>query len=190
MEQGSWVEYHPLTTVSDGSPIEFDVSGTGDDYVDFANTMLYVKAKVTQANGHNLAAGAEVGPVNLFLHSLFSQVDISLNGTLVTSSTNTYPYRAMLETLLSYGHDAKSSQLTSVFYYKDTSGNMDSIDFANAANVNSGLATRRRLTQQSQVVDMMGRIHADMFFQDRYLLNEVGVKIKLIRSTVNELIAC
>jgi len=73
---------------------------------------------------------------------------------------------------------------------KDTSGNMDSIDFANAANVNSGLATRRRLTQQSQVVDTMGRIHADMFFQDRYLLNEVGVKIKLIRSTVNELIAC
>jgi len=29
---------------------------------------------------------------------------------------------------------------------------------------------------------MMGRIHADMFFQDRYLLNEVHVKIKLVRS--------
>jgi len=48
MEHGSWVEYHPLTTVSDGSPIEFDVSGTGDDYVDFGNTMLHVKAKVTE----------------------------------------------------------------------------------------------------------------------------------------------
>jgi len=98
MEQGSWVEYHPLTMVSDGSSIEFDVSGTGDDYIDFANTMLYVKAKVLQANGNNLAADTEVGPVNLFLHSLFSQVDISLNGNLITSSTNTYPYRAMLET--------------------------------------------------------------------------------------------
>jgi len=119
-EQGSWVEYHPLTTVSDGSPIEFDVSGTGDDYIDFANTILYVKAKVTQANGNNLGADAEVGPANLFLHSLFSQVDISLNGTLKTSSTNTYPYRAMLETLLTYGQDAKSSQLTSALYYKDT----------------------------------------------------------------------
>jgi len=29
---------------------------------------------------------------------------------------------------------------------------------------------------------MMGRLHADIFFQDRYMLNEVGVKIKLIRS--------
>jgi len=181
MEQGSWVEYHPLTMVSDGSSIEFDVSGTGDDYIDFANTMLYVKAKVTQDNGNNLAAGAEVGPVNLFLHSLFSQVDISLNGTLITSSTNTYPYRAMLETLLSYGEDAKSSQLTSALYYKDIAGKMDSIDFA-AANVNSGLGTRRTLARESRVIDMMGRIHADIFFQDRYMLNEVGVKIKLIRS--------
>ena len=181
MEQGSWVEYHPLTTVSDGSPIEFDVSGTGDDYVDFANTMLYVKAKVTQANGNNLAADTDVGPVNLFLHSLFAQVDISLNGTLITSSTNTYPYRAMLETLLSYGRDAKKSQLTSALYYKDVAGRMDSIDFADAA-VNAGLATRRQLARQSRVIDMMGRIHADIFFQDRYMLNEVGVKIKLIRS--------
>jgi len=54
--------------------------------------------------------------VNLFLHSLFSQVDISLNGTLITASTSTYPYRAMLETLLSYGEDAKTSQLTSALY--------------------------------------------------------------------------
>jgi len=180
MEYGSWVEYHPLTTLADGSPIEFEVSGTGDDYVDFANTLLYVKAKVTQLDGANLPADAPVGPVNLFLHSLFSQVDISLNGALITSSTNTYPYRAMLETLLSYGHDAKTSQLTSVLYYKDTAGNMDSVDFAN--NVNDGLVTRRRLARQSRVMDMMGRLHADIFFQDRYMINEVNTKIKLIRS--------
>ena len=121
MEQGSWVEYHPLTMVSDGSPIEFDVSGTRDDYIDCANTMLYVKAKVTRADGTNLVATTEVGPTNLFLHSMFSQVDVSLNGMLITSSTNTYAYRAMLETLLSYGRDAKTSQLTSALYYKDVS---------------------------------------------------------------------
>ena len=180
MEYGSWVEYHPLTTLADGSPIEFEVSGTGDDYVDFGNTLLYVKAKVTQADGTDLASDDVVGPVNLFLHSLFSQVDISLNGALITSSTNTYPYRAMLETLLSYGHDAKTSQLTSALYYKDTADNMDSLDFANKPN--EGLATRRRLASQSRVIDMMGRLHADIFFQDRYMINEVNTKIKLIRT--------
>jgi len=54
--------------------------------------VLYVKAKITANNGGNLAVDAEVGPVNLFLHSLFSQVDISVNGTLINPSTNTYPY--------------------------------------------------------------------------------------------------
>jgi len=111
MEQGSWIEYHPLTTVADGSPIEFNVGACGEDYIDFANTMLYVKAKITRADGTNLAVDSPIGPTNLFLHSLLSQVDVSLNGTLITASTNTYPYRAMMETLLSYGEDAERTQL-------------------------------------------------------------------------------
>jgi len=164
MEQGSWVEYHPMTTVADGSPIEFDISGTGEDYIDFGNTILYVKAKVTALDGTNLPADAAFGPVNLFLHSLFLQVNISLNGTLITASTNTYPYRAMMETLLSYGEDAKTSQLTSALYCKDLPGRMDSVDFADNAR-NSGLAKRRAIARQSHVFDMMGRIHADKFFQ-------------------------
>ena len=57
MEQGSWVEYHPLTTVRDGGPIEFEISGSGEDYIDFANTVLYVKAKITANDGTNLVAG-------------------------------------------------------------------------------------------------------------------------------------
>jgi len=182
MEQGSWVEYHPLTTVTEGSPIEFDISGTGEDYIDFANTMLYVKAKVTANDGTNLAADAAVGPVNLFLHSLFSQVDISLNGTLITASTNTYPYRAMLETLLTYGEDAKRSQLTTSLFYKDRAGRMNSVDFAEDGDTNDGLVKRRAFVRESRTFDMMGRLHADIFFQDRYMLNEVGVKIKLVRS--------
>jgi len=182
MENGNWIEYHPLTTVSDGSPIEFDVSGTGEEYIDFANTMLYVKVKVTANDGTNLGGDAAVGPVNLFLHSLFSQVDISLNGTLITAATNTYPYRAMLETLLSYGEDAKTSQLTSALFYKDQAGRMDSVNFDDAAEKNNGLVKRREHVRGSRTFDMMGRIHADIFFQERYMLNEVGAKIKLVRS--------
>jgi len=181
IEQGSWIEYHPITSVSEDSPIEFDVNASGEDYIDFANTMLYVKAKITAMNGNNLAADAAVGPVNLFLHSLFSQVDISLNGTLITASTNTYPYRAILETLLSYGEDAKKSQLTSALFYKDEAGRMDSVDFAANAR-NAGLFQRRFIARESREFDMMGRLHADILFQDRYMLNEVGIKIKLIRS--------
>ena len=115
VENGNWIKYHPLTSVGDDSPIEFEINGNGEDYIDLAYTMLYVQAKITLMNNNNIAADTAVGPVNLFLHSLFLQVDISLNGTQVTTSTNTHPYRAMIETLLSYGADAKASQLTSLF---------------------------------------------------------------------------
>ena len=131
--------------------------------------MLYVQAKIVQPNGANLGAAANTAPVNLLLHSLFSQVDIQLNGTLITSSTNTYPYRAILETLLSNGEDAKKTQLTSGLYYKDAAGQMDTVALRDDDDVvpNEGLVKRSQHTNQSRVVDMMGRLHADIFFQDR-----------------------
>ena len=68
MEHGSWIEYHPLTTVADGSPIEFDVGASGEDYIDFANTMLYVKAKITRADGTNLALDSPIEPSLSLIH--------------------------------------------------------------------------------------------------------------------------
>jgi len=133
-------------------------------HVDFANTMLYVQAKITRADGTNLAVDSPIGPSNLFLHSLFSQVDVSLNGTLITASTNTYSYCAMMETLLSYhGEDAKRTQLTSGLFYKDRAGRTDSVDLADNA-ANDGLVKRRALGLESRTFDMMGHLHADIFF--------------------------
>ncbi len=184
IESGTFVEYHPISSISGGAPIEFDVTASGDDYLDLASSFLQVKAKITRANGDNLDAADTVGPVNNFLHSIFSQVDVSLNGTLITSSMNTYAYRAYIESLLSYGLEAKTSQLTSALFYKDQAGKMDKPNplAATAAERNSGLVERQAFGAESRVVDMIGRIHADIFFQDRYLLNEVNVKIKLVRS--------
>ena len=94
IEHGQWVEHHPLATITDSGPIEFSISGSGEDYLDLANTYVYVRAQIVKDYGTNLAEDAEVGPTNLWLHSLFSQVDVSLNEKLISPSTNTYPYRA------------------------------------------------------------------------------------------------
>jgi hypothetical protein len=184
IESGTYVEYHPVASITGGAPIEFDVTASGDDYLDFANSFLCVRAKITRANNDDLDAADTVGPVNNFLHSLFSQVDVLLNGTLITSSTNTYAYRAYIETLLSYGTDAKSSQLTSALFYKEEAGKMDKPNplAANAADRNSGLVKRQTFAAGSREIDMMGRIHTDVFFQDRYMLNEVTTRIKLVRN--------
>jgi hypothetical protein len=184
IESGTYVEYRPISTLTDGAPIEFDVTSSGDDYLDFASSYLHVKAKIERANGDALVPADTVGPVNNLLHSLFSQVDVSLNGTLITNSSNTYHYRAYLENLLSYGPAAKSSQLTTELFYKDEAGKMDKANpLADAdADKNKGLAKRHSFIVRSREVDLIGRIHSDIFFQQRYMLNEVNTKIKLTRS--------
>ena len=72
-----------------------------------------------------LDGGADVGPVNLWMHSLFSDVSVSLNENLVSPPTSLYPYIAYIEILLSYGPAAKESQLTGFMWYKDTPGHQD-----------------------------------------------------------------
>ena len=183
IDNGTLVEYHPISSLADGAPIEFEVSSSGDDYIDFANSYLYVRAKIIRATGANMDANDTVGPVNNFLHSLFSQVDVSLNGTLITNSTNTYAYRSYLETLLSYGESAKKSHLTSCLFYKDEAGKMDATNpKADGAEKNNGLTKRAAFVAASAEIDLIGRIHSDIFFQERYMLNEVNTRIKLTRN--------
>src|SRR6218665_1683095 len=86
IEYGNYVEYNPITTISQGAPIEFSITGAGKDYLDLASTQLYVNAQIIKANNDPIDNNDNIGPTNLFLHSLFSEVDITLNDTLVTSS--------------------------------------------------------------------------------------------------------
>ena len=182
VERVQHVQYLPLGTLTDDSPIEFFVSGHGDNYINLSKSYLYVEAKITKADGSNLDADAKVGPVNNWMHALFSQIDLSLNGELVTPSNNTYPYRAYIETLLSYGEEAKKSQLQSVLWYADDPGKFDKLD-PTAADTNTAYKTRARLTEKSRTCDMVGRLHLDMFLQNRYIINGVDLKLRLNRTS-------
>ena len=44
--QAEYVEYQPLTSILGNAPIEFNIIGTGENYVDLANVLLYVRAKI------------------------------------------------------------------------------------------------------------------------------------------------
>ena len=184
IESGSYVEYNPISSITDGSPIEFVISGSGQDYIDLANTQLYVKLDVRKADNTAIVAASQVGPVNLLLHSLFSEVDVKLNDVLITSTNNTYAYRAYLETLLTYGSESKSTQLSSSLYYKDTPDKMDDADPL-VATANVGLKKRYGYISEGKTVDMLGRLHTDLFYQQKFLPNDVTIRIRLIRSKNN-----
>ena len=180
IESGMYIEYLPLGSIGSANNIEFFINQKGsDEYIDLANTFLHVRAKVTDEKGEAIADGATVAPVNNFLHSLFSQVDISLNNTLVTPSENTYAYRAYIENTLNYDRTAKKSQLTSELYYRDSS---HFFDVGELTGKNSGFKTRAAVCAKSRPLDMIGKLHCDIMNMSRYLINGVDVKFRLTRS--------
>ena len=53
---------------------------------------------------------------------------------------------------------------------------------ANEDERNSGLHKRASIMYDGETVDMIERIHSYIFFQNRFMLNEVNVKVRLVRN--------
>ncbi len=85
VDDGFWIPCSPISSIVHGSPIEILMRSDGLHYIDLANTQLFVSAQIVNADNTKLKANAKVGPANLTLESLFSDISISLNNTMVTS---------------------------------------------------------------------------------------------------------
>lgn len=172
------VPYKPLTSLENQSVIEFSCQGHGDTYLDLSSINLRLKIQLVNGDGTALKVDAkgEVGDgpgcVNNILHSLFRQVNVSLNGKTVNSADGNYSYRSYIETLLNYGEDAAKTHLELNGWYSDD-GEMDK--YAE----NAGWVKRAEILKNSGVVELYGKIHADMLNQPLLLLNNVILRIAL-----------
>ena len=45
-QKGKSIDYHPITSLSDGRPIQFKVSGSGKEFLDLARSCLYLKVNI------------------------------------------------------------------------------------------------------------------------------------------------
>ena len=178
IENGYTTEYLPRGNLTDGGPVKFEVSGNGSDYIDLLNSYLLLELKITKVDGADLAEEDVVGPINLIGQTLFKQIDVSLNDTLISDSSNLYHYRSILETLLSYTSEEGKKQLSIAMFSKDTPNQMENI-----ATGNIGLVKRRGHFTESKTVQVIGRPHSDIFYQHRYIVNGVTLKLKLVRNT-------
>ena len=178
-QKGKSIDYHPITSLSDGGPIEFNVSGSGKEFLDLARSYLYLKVKISKADGSNLDGTSKVGFANYPIASLFNQVDVILGGKLISSAT--YAHRSILEVLLNYDKEAAESQLGCGLFCKDTAGKMEEMDISAYPVLNTGLGTRSEWTKTSKTVELQGRIHSDLFNQEKLILNCADLTLKLHR---------
>ena len=207
LERGRWIDYAPLSSVENpNSAITFLIAGT-DEYIDLSKTILTVTGKIMKKDGTTKLGGGDqsnVARVNNFLHSLFRQVDVYLNGKQVTPAMGTYAYRSYIETLLNYDVSTKQSQFSSALYYKDTATKMDevgalpsftvinyklagsdnsthgdnaSLNLYKPGTGNQGFAKRHQFIKNGNQFVLSGPIFSDIFMTDRLLLNMLDLKV-------------
>ncbi|XP_021963473.1 uncharacterized protein F54H12.2-like [Folsomia candida] len=168
------VDYHPITNISDRStPLTFIIQGNDSQYIDFSETQLYIRCKIVDSKGADRdAAQTDTAPINNFLHSMFSQVAIYFNDTQITSPTSLYPYKAYLETLLSFGKEYTKTQAMAALYHKE----------ADPTTGDEGWKTREKLANNSKVFELCGKLKTAIFNQNRFCIPGIDIKIVLYRA--------
>jgi hypothetical protein len=117
------------------------------------------RGKFVAHDGSALDHSDSTTVVNNLLNSLLTQCSVTLNGVSVFASKDFYNYRAYLETLIMYGHDASQTHLTSAFWSPDNEEFL--AHNAPTDSMNRGYQSRWKLTGKSAEIEMYGCLNGD-----------------------------
>ena len=186
------VEHLPISNF-EGGLIEFALSTPS--FLDLSRSTLYVRCKVVTGDNQDVPVitsdatydkKGDVTTVNNLFSSLFEKVDFTVQNQNLTSGipSHTYPYKGMIDTLLSETHDSNratmffkdsSVAVNSCSPFRKVSGNPDS----SIVDGNPSLKYRAGVINGSREFDMLGPIPIDFATQKRLLLNNTSICLKL-----------
>lgn len=178
-EESSFLQIHPVASINDKGPLEFYQNSSGEFYLDFSHTLLYLQVKIVKNNGSATAATDYVTPVNYLLNTLFSDCSVFLNDKQISSQPN-YSYRCYLESLLCTSKATQTSLLSAAFFHKDSANKFNETDPTTSGN--EGLKKRFSLSKESKVLDLIGGLHLDLSTQPKLIPNGVDFRVKLQRN--------
>jgi hypothetical protein len=171
LEGNMELELKPVSPlIASSELIEFRIPAEGGQYIDLSSVYLSLNVQILDSEGIALADDAKVSIVNNFLHSLFSQVDIEVNGRRVSPPMKTYPYKAYIHTLFGYRRSAKDNFLSIVPWLKDE-GEKDKPNYKRMSAYDKKLP-----------FDVAGHLLCDIFMQEKFILSTADIDIKLYRS--------
>ena len=127
-------------------------------------------------------------PINAFHSTHFKSLEVQLNNMTINEIDALYPYRSYLETLLSFNEGAKKNTLNSILWAKERlpDNNFRDVEKQNGKelgwNSNPGVNARFQETKYSRPFEMMGRLHANLLFQEQLLPGNCNLKLHLHRA--------
>ncbi len=173
--QRSYVaNYFPVNTLSSTGPLEFQIPGTREDYIDLSSTALYVRFKIVREDGKPLDQSTDIVAFNnLGIASLFSDASLTIGEQQIQGGSSDYTFRAYFGTVMQFTPAAQDSSMRAMGWYKDEADKFDD-------KTNKGFAKRQALVGNSNSVELYGPLYFDFFNQDRHLINLTPMRIKLV----------
>ncbi|CAG7784858.1 unnamed protein product, partial [Allacma fusca] len=144
-------------------------------YYDPSDSFLALTCRIVKQDGTLCDDNDIVAPSNLFFQTMFSNLEIYLNGQLVSDSGNYYSQIAYLQRLLASSPNEKQGKLLNEFYYPDEKPEAYSAS-------DPGFAQRYEKTKKSQSFTMIGQLVANIFNQPRFLPAGTEIRILLRRN--------
>ena len=181
IEKSYTVYLGPKAALNDEAPLQFDISGSGEDYWDPSEMFLKLKGKIVKADAaksavnHGGPTPSTVGVVNDIANAMFSQIDVVLNDTVISQSSNMYGYKCYLSNLLSYTPEVKNAQMYMQGWERDTPEKFSLV-------TNEGYVSRRKRFENSNEFEVKVRLHTDLTFQNRLIPNHVTARLTLTRA--------
>ena len=183
IEEGHWDNIQPHPNFDQSPVVRFDITGTNSHYVDLAATELHVKFQIVIDKHVNYTKchKEKMGLANNFLHSMFEQCQVYLNNVAVENTNKCYAYRAYLENLLCYNNDAKQNLLRGDFFFPE-------IKKSSVYGDGNELPTTTKkyccaADEKVAEYEAYGKIHCDIFNINKYMLNNIDIKLVFSRSS-------
>jgi len=136
------------------------------------DSFLYLRIRVLDASGKEIANNAAISITNFPIVSLIEKAETYFNDKLVSTLHN-YGYLEYLAVLLGKGKEEKKASLLNGLWVTDSLGT--------ATVKNVGYGERLKFLEKSKSLELTGKIYDGIWQQDRYILPNVTVKLKLLR---------
>jgi len=173
VEKVQWTEIKTSTVLGNNynvTSLVFDIGkASGRKLLDLSRAQLMIDitcCKKLQAPAY--------APVNNMLQSMIENCIIKLNDDVLMDSSKMYNYNAYMLDLIDTTQEQKEGMMTSQLWYPDTPKQFDSV----TGTDNKGFKTRLDLGKKG-LVQLIGKLHTELFNQERYFINNVSINIEL-----------
>lgn len=207
-KQGVWTDL-PKNATAQTNP--FSPTSVGFDLVDITaddakdktklldeKNILYLDAKkgvklVPTVEQHAAKSIAQVSPVQFLIQSMWKDVELKMNGEIVTKNANLeYAYKAYIEKLLSYSPEALNTHQRAECYVPDypydddaptTYAGANIINWPNAYRDTKNFHKRRELFCNDKPFSFSMALHTEINSIPTFLLNDIEYRFTFTRNS-------